>query len=177
MSDRDVVSGHGAIYRYDAVGSFERVKATCAGKGEKNIQPFLDEYSDMNSDDGLWDQFSGNDKSSGGIEGSIKLLSSQSKHLQAQTSKCFCESLSKEGACEVVVRAFRAAAEREISVGDGVQLWILTTDDVESNAAEESGEDGSKKEILTQDTDIKLKRWTRPRGSVIEKRFYSLPRH
>jgi 20S proteasome alpha/beta subunit len=49
--------GHGALYRYDAVGSFKRVQAVCAGKGEKLIQPLLDEITDMEADedlDSLW---------------------------------------------------------------------------------------------------------------------------
>ena len=41
------VSGQGALYRYDAVGSYERVRAVCAGRGEKLIQPLLDEITDM----------------------------------------------------------------------------------------------------------------------------------
>ena len=39
--------GHGALYRYDAVGSYERVRAVCVGKGEKLIQPLLDEMTNM----------------------------------------------------------------------------------------------------------------------------------
>ena len=41
------VAGQGALYRYDAVGSYERVRAVCAGRGEKLIQPLLDEITDM----------------------------------------------------------------------------------------------------------------------------------
>ena len=41
------VLGKGALYRYDAVGSYERVRAVCAGRGEKLIQPLLDELTDM----------------------------------------------------------------------------------------------------------------------------------
>jgi len=33
--------GRGAIYHYDALGSFERVIASCCGKGEHLIQPIL----------------------------------------------------------------------------------------------------------------------------------------
>ena len=40
-------TGHGALYRYDAVGSYERVRAVCVGKGEKLIQPLLDEITKM----------------------------------------------------------------------------------------------------------------------------------
>ena len=40
-------TGHGALYRYDAVGSYERVRSVCVGKGEKLIQPLLDEITKM----------------------------------------------------------------------------------------------------------------------------------
>ena len=33
--------GRGAIFHYDALGSFERVIASCCGKGEHLIQPIL----------------------------------------------------------------------------------------------------------------------------------------
>jgi len=41
MVNIDGYLGHGAIYHYDALGSFERVMASCAGKGEHLIQPIL----------------------------------------------------------------------------------------------------------------------------------------
>ena len=43
----DKILGQGALYRYDAVGSYERVRAVCAGRGEKLIQPMLDEITEM----------------------------------------------------------------------------------------------------------------------------------
>ncbi len=35
--------GNGALYRFDTLGSVERVKALCAGRGEKLMQPLVDE--------------------------------------------------------------------------------------------------------------------------------------
>ena len=45
---------------------------------------------------------------------------------------------SVDDACNLVKKAFRAAAEREISVGDGCEIWILrknkiVSDSIESN--------------------------------------------
>jgi len=42
------------LYRYDAVGSSERVTAACSGKGEQMIQPMLDEMTNMEEDLSLW---------------------------------------------------------------------------------------------------------------------------
>lgn len=41
--------GYGALYSYDAVGSFERLRAVCVGKGEALMQPMLDELTKVNS--------------------------------------------------------------------------------------------------------------------------------
>jgi 20S proteasome subunit beta 6 len=37
-----IFSGRGAIYTYDAIGSFERVGFGCQGSGKELIQPVLD---------------------------------------------------------------------------------------------------------------------------------------
>ena len=37
-----LISGRGAIYTYDAIGSFERVGYGCQGSGKELIQPVLD---------------------------------------------------------------------------------------------------------------------------------------
>jgi 20S proteasome subunit beta 6 len=96
----------GALYHYDAVGSKERVRATCAGKGEQLMQAFLDELTDMERDDGLWNF------SSDGSEftSSIDVIT----------------SLSREDAISVAIKAFKAAAEREISIGDGVHIVVIS---------------------------------------------------
>lgn len=48
-------NGRGALYKYDAVGSHERVTATCSGKAEHLLQPMLDEISNLEVDDALWE--------------------------------------------------------------------------------------------------------------------------
>ena len=40
---------------------------------------------------------------------------------------------SVDDACNLVKKAFRAAAEREISVGDGCEIWILRKNKIVSN--------------------------------------------
>ena len=49
------LEGRGAVYKYDAIGSCERVTATCCGKAEHLIQPLLDEITDLEGDDALWE--------------------------------------------------------------------------------------------------------------------------
>ena len=105
----DDESHQGSVYRFDSVGSFERVCATCAGKGEQLIQPMLDEAteSDTSGDSDLW------------------IIDTQgdtftSKNPASRTN------LSLDEACKLVVKAFQAAAEREITIGDGVEIVIST---------------------------------------------------
>jgi len=123
--------GTGAVYRYDAVGSSERVAAACSGEGEKMIQPILDELTNMEEDNALW-EIAG--------EGENAFISTtisdvrqdigtehESDELLGITGprRSHCVGLDCDKACDVVVRAFQAAAEREISVGDGLDVWIL----------------------------------------------------
>ena len=43
------------MYKYDAIGSCERVTATCSGKAEHLIQPLLDDITNLEGDDALWE--------------------------------------------------------------------------------------------------------------------------
>jgi 20S proteasome alpha/beta subunit len=54
-----VITGNGALYRFDTLGSVERIAALCAGRGEKLIQPLIDErvrgeYQTPGGDDEMW---------------------------------------------------------------------------------------------------------------------------
>jgi 20S proteasome subunit beta 6 len=101
--------GHGALYRYDAIGSFERVKAVCAGRGEKLIMPALDCLTDMEADEGTW-----------------KLLSDENVFESVQPKFV---DISIDEAVTLIVDAFRSAAEREISIGDGLDIIIVERQD------------------------------------------------
>jgi len=112
--------GRGALFRFDAVGSFERVRAACIGKGEQLIQPMLDEVSNMEEDGALWIM---------NAEGDA-FLDSQTAAAAAQGGRqeSAIDTLTEQQAFELVVKAFRAAAEREISIGDGVDIWLISKD-------------------------------------------------
>ncbi len=72
------------------------------------MQSFLDDFTDMEKDEELW-----------------KLSMDESEFIPATQANIY-SSLSKEQATCLAVQAFKAAAEREISVGDGVQIFILS---------------------------------------------------
>ena len=149
--------GCGALYRFDAVGSFERVQAVCAGKGEQLIQPMLDVVTRMEEEDADTSLFDG---------GAVAMV----KH-----------DLDVEGACALIVRAFKAAAEREITVGDGVDLCIIRH--VEAGDAEEG--DGAT--VRATGKRVAGQRWLlaqqqrrregRRAAFTVERRSAALPRH
>lgn len=143
-------SGVGALYRYDPLGSYERVRAVCAGKGEQLMQPMLDELTDANKDEEMWILKGEEDVTSLGSIGmsmSMSMSTSMSMSVpRSQPSLHHILTIDKEEAIKVIYNAFKAAAEREISVGDGLQVWVIT-----------------KKKGTT--------------GSQIEKRIFSLPKH
>jgi len=106
----DAKTREGAIYRYDSIGSFERVRATCAGKGEQLIQPLLDEATNMEQSPDLWSMSAEGDS-----------FVTQHSPIRSTAS-----NMSVDDACKLILRAFQAAAEREITVGDGIEMWILS---------------------------------------------------
>ncbi|RYH29123.1 hypothetical protein EON65_09560 [archaeon] len=95
------------MYKYDAIGSYEQVAAACAGKGEQMIQPLLDELSNLDEDDGLW---------------------TVSDQQGSFVSSRRCVHLTEEQAVNILCKGFRAAAEREISIGDGFDMCIIARD-------------------------------------------------
>jgi hypothetical protein len=121
--------GNGAVYRFDALGSREKVKAACVGTGSTLMQPLLDElalgnnatqadnYADANQNfqkrsiSRVWSNFDTARRISRGGERADR-LEKKGNH-------------EEEAVRAAVVRCFRAVAERQISVGDGLQVWVL----------------------------------------------------
>jgi hypothetical protein len=156
------------------VGSFERVRAVCAGKGEKLIQPILDEITDMERDDGLWEISATGDSFEPSPQQQERRLNDRQLNpnpnpnprsddeglgfnsindgdvlpkttavgmLSETTNRGgYAVDMPVEEACALVVRAFRSAAEREISVGDGLELWIMRKKDIRADAADASSD-------------------------------------
>lgn len=99
--------GEGRLFRYDCVGSFEEVVALCAGKAEHLIQPIIDEICSraaLTSDSVTWV-----------IDSSDSFIETDLRRIEE----------SAEEAVELVRKAFRVASEREITLGDGMNMWIL----------------------------------------------------
>ena len=182
-------NGIGAVYRYDAVGSFERVRAACAGKGEKLIQPFLDEIANLDADDALWAEFQGippaatftaaldphfaanilRGASCAANAHPVEIDSSKSNDIAECSPKPFLD-ISEEAACQLVVKCFLAASEREISVGDGLEIWIQRHNDDDDDTS-------CKYETKARVSPLGRVSWRKQSRIVLEKKFYALPQH
>ena len=102
--------GEGRLFRYDCVGSFEEVVAFCTGKAEHLIQPIIDEICS---------------KASSSSHGATWIIDSSDSFVETDLRRI---EESAEDAVEFVRKAFRVASERDITLGDGMNLWILRKD-------------------------------------------------
>ena len=124
-------SGCGAVYVYDAIGSYERVAVASSGTGRELMQPILDRlFSSSNNNASLQtnQKISSHNtnihkdvmaipagKQRVGVAGSL--------HPPVQTTV----NCSWEEAVRNVVRAYQSVAEREISVGDEIVICVVNT--------------------------------------------------
>eukprot|EP00904_Undaria_pinnatifida_P001340 jgi/Undpi1/11206/HiC_scaffold_30.g13504.m1 len=106
--------GTGAVYGYDAVGSFERVRVACAGGGQSIMQPVLDRL-DAEAGQGA------------GGNGELPIV-----------------AVELEVALSLVRRAFVAAGERNIRLGDRVEILVLTREVAVAEKAATSAGSSSK---------------------------------
>ncbi|TLD20366.1 hypothetical protein PspLS_08594 [Pyricularia sp. CBS 133598] len=99
--------GHGAVYSYDPVGSYEREQCRAGGAAASLIMPFLDNQVNFKN------QY---------VPGS-----GTGHDLQERERK----PLPRETVETLVKDAFDGAVERHIEVGDGLQMMIITKDGIE----------------------------------------------
>jgi len=101
-------------------------------------------------------------------------------------SHCTKTNMTLENAVQEVVHAFRAAAEREITLGDGLDVWILSSsDEVDKNNEENNhnNNNNNNNNNINNIEEIKIKKYKKMTTNnkllsmKIEKRFYSLPKH
>ena len=88
--------GIGAVYSFDVVGNYERVRVNVTGSGESLIQPLLD------------NQF----------ERQHQQLAPKPPALNVD--------LSLEDTMDVVKDAFTSAGERDIRTGDSMEIFVIT---------------------------------------------------
>ena len=134
-------TGCGAVYVYDAIGSYERVAVASSGTGRELMQPILDRlFSSSNASLQTNQKISSHNihkdvmaipagKQRVGVAGSL--------HPPVQTTV----NISWEEAVRNVVRAYQSVAEREISVGDEIVICVVTT------SSKEKKTDGDNDEV------------------------------
>ena len=125
--DQQQQSSCGAVYVYDAIGSYERVAVASTGTGRELMQPILDRLFSGTSHD--YDHRVTNNHNDirrdvmaipavnqrMGVAGSL--------HPPVQTTV----TCSWEEAVHNVARAYQSVAEREISVGDEIVICVVNT--------------------------------------------------
>ena len=175
--------GWPSLYRFDAIGSCEQVRAFCCGRGEALIQPALDALTKLEEDPSYWglDTESASFVSNNRWEsaGEIEEDGCKMDFEGGTTGERVCiKDLSTENALEVVVSAFRAAAEREITIGDGLHVWILYRESYPERCDMDVTEEQSK-EISDQQVHFASKAATRGNRFTrnLHKLYFSLPRH
>jgi 20S proteasome subunit beta 6 len=99
--------GHGAVYSYDPVGSYEREQCRAAGAAASLIMPFLDNQVNFK-----------NQYMPGSGEG----------HALVERER---KPLARKDVEDLVKDAFDSAVERHIEVGDGLQMMIITKNGIE----------------------------------------------
>ncbi|CAM9446356.1 unnamed protein product [Chrysoparadoxa australica] len=111
--------GNGAVFGYDAIGSFERIKVACAGAGRDLVQSFLDKMDSSEQTDQAGMVNEEQEESEGG-------------KLPVVTAGC-------EEALSMVKKAFLSASERAIELGDSAELVVVTRHGVTRERLELAG--------------------------------------
>ncbi|KAL3788827.1 hypothetical protein ACHAWO_008152 [Cyclotella atomus] len=128
--------GEGAVYVYDAIGSFERVAVGCSGTGRELLQPILDRLFSESSR-GIKDvQTILYGSSSSGHHDIMSIPAVEQRHGVAGSLRPPVRTTVNctwQEAVDNVARGFQAVAEREISVGDELVVCLLRSRSDERN--------------------------------------------
>jgi len=123
-------TGCGAVYVYDAIGSYERVAVASSGTGRELMQPILDRlfsssnYASLQTNQKISSHSVNIHEDIMAIPaGKQRVGVAGSLHPPVQTTVNF----SWEEAVRNVVRAYQSVAEREISVGDEIVICVVNT--------------------------------------------------
>jgi len=140
----------GAVYVYDAIGSYERVAVGSAGTGRELLQPILDQlFSDstttiISKDDDPSITINNNDNhSNNGKSGDIMAIPPMKQRVGVAGSLRppvqTVVGCSVEDAVKNVARAYQSVAEREISVGDEVVICVVKSSVVAASSSVAGG--------------------------------------
>ena len=99
------------MYSYDPIGSLERVQAACTGAGASTIQPLLDELTNYEASPGLWHW----DKRT------QQLVSVGDSDKEGERKE-----MEVKEVCDYIRGCYTAAAERAVSIGDSLELCVIT---------------------------------------------------
>lgn len=138
--------GYGALYQYDAVGSFERVKCLCVGNGQQLLQPLLDDLGkNANSEGKAKEKESEGDEEpplwSISVDGSTFIAHDHlnMENLNSVLPSSVCVDIGEEEAVSFVKEVFKAAAEREVTIGDGLVIWVIRKEGEENGDGDGNG--------------------------------------
>ncbi len=109
-------NGNGLVHIYDAIGSHERVAVACAGNAKEMLQPVLDRMFLTASSTQAHDLRK---------DGKSVLAANQRTGLKLRPPVETFVSCDEKRALTMLVRGYRAVAEREISIGDNLVVTIL----------------------------------------------------
>ena len=134
IDDRDC-DGTGAVYVYDAIGSYERVAVGCSGTGREILQPILDRLFSESStgvkDNRIECKVSGNNNddvmSVPALEQRLGVAGSLRPPVRTIVNCTWEEAVTN------IAHGFQAVAEREISIGDELVICLLRSRGSESD--------------------------------------------
>jgi 20S proteasome subunit beta 6 len=172
----------GVVHVYDAIGSHERVAVAAAGNGREMLQPILDRYfSVSNLREAELDPTHQSQKQRQSLTGSTSKKDGNaidakdqrvglSLHPPVQT----CVQCSCEEAVALLVRAYRAVSEREITVGDEVIVYIVQE---ELKQVKEEQEEVQQRVIPEDGGHYRVTKLGSARGGLLEIRKFPLKKH
>ncbi|KAL3795897.1 hypothetical protein HJC23_002168 [Cyclotella cryptica] len=136
MDNRDSDGSTGAVYVYDAIGSFERVAVGCSGTGRELLQPILDRLFSESSRN----ENHNHDECDIPVAAHRDVMSVPAGEQRLGVAgslrppvKSFVDC-SWEEAVTNIARGYQSVAEREISVGDEIVICLLKSESDVNNS-------------------------------------------
>jgi 20S proteasome alpha/beta subunit len=169
----------GVVHVYDAIGSHERVAVAAAGNGREMLQPILDRYfSVSNLREAELDRPHQSNiqrqilTTTTAKDGSAIDAKHQRVGLSLHPPVKTCVECSCEEAVALLVQAYRAVSEREITVGDEVIVYIVQEEDNQVK-----GEEEQLMVVPKDDYRLRVTELGCARGGMLEIRKFPLKRH